>query len=235
MASAAVQAGVGTIATTPHFRPDFPDVHEDELAARCRQLRSELEQAEIPLAVLSGGEVSLAWALDADDEQLRLVSYAQRGTDLLIETPTGHAVGLDRFLYQLAAKGYRVTLGHPERNPQFQRDPDSLQALAEQGVLLQVNAESLVGHGEGRAARRLARELLLTGLAHVIASDAHRAGGWRPVTRLAEAVAVATELIGLERARWMAETAPRAIVEGSELPAAPPVSRPRRRPRLFGH
>ena len=43
--------------------------------------------AGIDLQVVSGGEVSLLWALDASDEQLLLASYGQRGQDLLIETP----------------------------------------------------------------------------------------------------------------------------------------------------
>jgi protein-tyrosine phosphatase len=234
MARAAVGAGIATIAATPHLHPDFPGVHLDELATRCRDLREAFDREQIPLELVSGAEVSLTWAIDASDQQLSLASYGQRGTDLLIETPFVPVVGLDRFLYQLQAKGYRVTLGHPERSSHFQGDEGVLRALVEQGALLQLNADSLLGAGGGRGRKRLAQSLLRDGLTHVIASDGHRASSWRPVTRLDEAVKAAAELVGPERARWMAQAAPAAILAGEALPSIPPISKPRSRRRFFG-
>jgi protein-tyrosine phosphatase len=234
MARDAVDSGIATIAATPHLRADFPDVHLDQIATRCDDLRGALKREQIPLELVPGAEVSLPWALEATDEHLTLASYGQRGTDLLIETPFAPVVGLDRFLYQLRARGYRVTLGHPERGSQFLRDSDPLGTLVDQGVLLQINADSLLGPEGGRGPKRLARNLLTSGLVHVIASDGHRGSSWRPVTRLAEAVEAAAELVGPDRAQWMAEAAPRAITRGEELPPPPPLVARRRRRRLFG-
>jgi protein-tyrosine phosphatase len=234
MARAAVASGVATIASTPHLRSDFPDVHVDELADRCRAVREAIDAEGIPLTLVSGAEVSLAWAIEASDEELTLASYGQRGTDLLVETPTVIAVGVERFLYELRAKGYRITLAHPERSAQFQRDESPVRDLVDQGVLLQVNAESLLGPGPYRGIKGLARDLLVNGLVHAIASDAHRGTKWRPVTRLPEGIQAASELVGIERAGWMAHAAPRAIVDGAYLPDAPPVTAPRRHRRLFG-
>jgi protein-tyrosine phosphatase len=233
MARAALGSGIATLATTPHLHPDFPDVRVNEIARRTEQLREDLEHAGIALELVAGAEASLTWALDASDEELSLASYGQRGTDLLIETPFAHVVALDRFLEQLTGKGYRITLAHPERNPAFQQDAGPLHPLVEQGVLLQVNAESLLGPSGGRGAKRLARQLVTDGLAHMIASDGHRASSWRPVTRLAEAVEVAAELVGGDRATWMAEAAPAAIISGSEPPPPPPIVKPRKARRLF--
>jgi protein-tyrosine phosphatase len=235
---AAAAAGTGTIAATPHLRADFPDVHVGELADRCQRVRDAAAEQAIAIGIVEGAEVSVAWAAKASAESLRLASYGQRGTDLLIETPTSKLVGLERFLYELRAKGYRVTLGHPERNLEFQRDSDPLWQLAEQGVLLQVNAGSLL-RGQGPAkTRRLATSLVRDGVAHAIASDGHRAHQWRPVTLLGEAAGVLRELVGEERAAWMARAVPGAIATGAELPAAPPLApaeRPRGRRFGFGH
>lgn len=233
MARAAAESGTKTIAATPHLHPDFPGVQVEEIAGRCEQLRAELEREQIALEVISAAEISLTWALDATDAQLTAASYGQRGRDLLIETPFAQAVGLDRFLHQLGAKGYRITLAHPERNSRFQQDTRPLAALVEQGILLQLNADSLLGPGGGRSTKRAARELLTGGLAHVIASDGHRGTRWRPVTRLAAAVEAAAELVGPERATWMAQAAPAAIVNGTELPVPPAIDQPRRTRRLF--
>jgi protein-tyrosine phosphatase len=233
MLRAAAESGTGTIAATPHLRPDFPDVHVHELADRCQMVREASARAGIPIRLVSGAEVSVLWALDAGDEELALASYGQRGTDLLIETPT-RLLGLDRFLYQLRAKGYRVTLGHPERSLDFQRDDAPLRELVAHGVLLEVNADSVLGSDQDGRTQRFARHLMTEGLAHALASDGHRGATWRPVTKLAEALDAAAELVGSERAQWMATLAPTAIVAGSELPSAPPVIQPPKRRRLFG-
>jgi protein-tyrosine phosphatase len=234
LARAALAAGTTTIAATPHLRSDFPDVHVSELADRCRELRGALEREAIALRLIGGAEVSLSWALDASADELRLASYDQRGTDLLIETPSSNVIGIDRLLYELRSSGYRIVLAHPERNPQFARHETQLRALTEQGVLLQVNAESLLGPAGRSGPRRFARQLCTQGLAHVVASDGHRAARWRPVTELAEAAHPAERLIGAARAQWMMSHAPLAILEGRDLPEPPPVTSERSGwPRIF--
>ncbi len=43
------------------------------------------------------------------------------------------------------------------------------------------------------------------------------------VTKLTDGLEALTDLVGAERARWMAADAPGAIVEGAQLPPEPPV------------
>jgi protein-tyrosine phosphatase len=236
MARAAAEAGTAILAATPHLRADFPDVHIDELAGRCQELRDVLEREQIPVRIVAAAEVSLVWALEAleaDDEQLRLATFDQRGSDMLVETPSGSVFGLDRMLYEIRARGIRVTLAHPERSPEFQRAPERLDELVHQGVLLQVNAGSLADAGRRSGVRKLAERLCTSGLAHALASDGHRADSWRPVTKLPRGIEALTDLVGSERALWMASDAARAIVDGERLPEAPPVVAGRRRSWLF--
>lgn len=230
MLRTAAASGIAMIAATPHLRADFPAVHVDELRARGDELRGWLEAEGLPIELVNGGEVSLVWALDADDESLRLASYGQRGTDVLIETPTT-TVGIESLLYQVRTRGYRVTLGHPERSREFQRDPGVLESLVERGILLQVNADGLLGDARRSQTAKLAQRLCTEGLVHALASDSHRAAEWRPVTVIPDAVAAASALVGPERAQWMAADAPGAIVSGRPLPEPPPIVAGRRRGR----
>lgn len=233
MARAAVECGIETLAATPHLRADFPDVHVAELADRAEGLRGELARHEIPLNVVQAAEVSLVWALEASPEDLARATFNGQGKDMLVETP-GQVTMIEQLLYQLRLHGLRITLGHPERSPEFQRDPEPLRRLVDQGVLLQVNADSMLGHWRG-GARELAEWLCTEGLAHAIASDGHRGRRWRPVALLPEAVRAAAELAGEARASWMASAAPAAIVSGQPLPPAPEIeARPRRRRRFLG-
>ncbi len=222
MAHAAVQSGTETLAATPHVRPDlFPGVHIEELAERGERLREELVRNQIPLRIVGGAEVSLLWALDADDEALRLVTYNQGGTDVLIETPSD-AVMIDQLLGPLLQRGMRVVLAHPERSRFLQRHPERLEGLCDRGVVLQINAEALLAPRRS-GARACAEHLCSEGLADVIASDGHRGRSWRPVGALAAGVESASQLVGPARAQWMASDAPAAIVAGLPLPPAPEI------------
>ncbi len=238
MARTATEAGTAVLAATPHLSADFPAVRVDELAARCEELRGALTDAGIILRLVLGAEVSLVWALEATDDELALATYGQRGTDVLIETPRRSIAGLGRLLYSLSSRGVRITLAHPEQNPDFQRNPAMLEELVGEGVLLQVNAESLLGPSRRSPASRLGRELCQRGIAHAIASDGHRAASWRPVGRLAEAARAAESLVGREQAGWMLAAAPAAIVAGVEPPERPLLPATRRRtprlPRFWG-
>jgi len=233
MLRAAAGCGIATIVATPHVRSDFPDVDVHQLADRCAEMRGRLAGEAIGLELACGAEVSLIWAIEASDEELRLASYGQRGSDLLIETPLTTTAGLDSLLYELQVRGFRITLAHPERSRDFQRDPAPLAELVRRGLLLQVNADSLLGDERRSATSRLGVQLCVDGLVHALASDSHRAESWRPVTRLPEAVAAAASLLGPDRARWMSADAPAAILKGTELPEAPPVLAARRRRRAW--
>ena len=68
--------------------------------------------------------------------------------------------------------GVTPVLAHPERSALGNRKPEILQALVERGCLLQVNVDSMLG-GNGRQIRRVALDLLRSGRAQILASDAH--------------------------------------------------------------
>ena len=232
MLRAAAETGTTVIAATPHVRPDFPNVHIHEISERCEQLREAAIKAEVDIRIVPGAEVSLVWAFEASDEELTLASYQQRGNDLLVETSSMSAAMFDMMLFGIRARGFRIVLAHVERIPEFQRDPARLEALAEQGVLLQVNADALLARPRSSPGARVGRRLCTDGLVHVLASDGHRAFAWRPVTQLREGAEAAAALVGPERARWMTESVPAAILEGSQLPEPPPTVTTRRRPSL---
>jgi protein-tyrosine phosphatase len=236
MARAAAGAGTATLVATPHVRADFPEVHVDELADRCEQLRDAIAQAGVELEIVCGAEVSLAWALDAGDAELRMASYAQGGSDILIETPTSGGATLPQLLYEVRRRGYRVTLAHPERLVDFHRDPTILTDIADTGVLLQVNAEAVLGPRRSSPVARLARRLCVDGLAAAVASDGHRAAVKRPVSVLGEARDFLERQLGDAMASWLTEDAPRALVAGAPLPERPePRASKRRGPARLKH
>jgi protein-tyrosine phosphatase len=227
LARSAAEAGTSVLAATPHLRSDFPGVDVREIATMCARIQAEVDAAGVALRVVPGAETSLVWALESSDDDLRLATYGQHGHDLLIETPNDVSM-LEQLVFQVRARGFRVTLAHPERSSAFKSDAEPLARLVEQGVLLQVNASALLTP-QRSGTRRLAERLCSQGLAHVLASDGHRATEWRPVSELAAGVEALSRLIGRERAMWMARDVPGAIVDGATaLPDAPPIQTERR-------
>jgi protein-tyrosine phosphatase len=220
MAQLAAQGGTGILIATPHLRADHPDVVVEELAARVAELNERLAQQGAPIEVRPGAEVSLEAAESLPDERLRLATLGANGRDLLIETPYDHLPhDFEDRLSAILARGFRITLAHPERNPTLQLRVSRLGELVDRvGVLTQVTARSV---RRDRASGALAVHAIRHRWAHVLATDAH-APYWRPPD-LAAGVRRASEVLPRvrEELTWMATEAPRAIVEGRELPPRP--------------
>ena len=214
--------GVQVIVATPHVRSDFPGVVPGDLEAHCLALATAAERPS--LRIVPGGEVALSWAIEASDDELRAVSLDGRGSDLLVETPPNPLVpGAERALFELAVRGYRVTLAHPELSPAFRKHPDRLSALVGRGVLLQVTASALSRSPRRSRTAAFGQALVREGLCAVIASDAHSPGPWRP-PELARAAAAAAALADPARAQWLVDDAPGAILAGEPLPPLPSAS-----------
>jgi protein-tyrosine phosphatase len=216
LARAAEADGVQILAATPHLREDHPRVRPEELAARCARLNETIAQANIALEIVPGAELDVLWVQRASPEELRLASFGQRGTDVLLETPYGAiAPSFEAGIERLWSLGYRVLLAHPERNRTFQQAPLRVAELVRRGALVQVTAASLASRKRGSRTRALALELIERGLVHVIASDAHGATDVR-VPNLSAGVAAVTA-IDHRLARWMVVDAPLAVLSGTAL------------------
>jgi protein-tyrosine phosphatase len=218
LAWAARAAGIVTLVATPHVNPGHPENDAARIGARVEDVRAALRAEQIGVDVVAGAEVALARALALDDAELTAL-HLGGGPWLLLECPLGPA-GADGFVdgaREVAARGHRIVLAHPERSPAFHADPEAtLAALVEEGMIAQVTAGALVGRF-GRKPREVALRLLHAGLVHDVASDAHDA-----VARL-PSIGPELEAAGLgAQASWLATDVPEAILAGAELPPAPP-------------
>jgi protein-tyrosine phosphatase len=223
MAQRHVEAGVETVAATPHVSWDRPN----EAAAidlRLGDVRAALAAAQIPLQVVRGAEIDVHQAVGLSDEQLRALALGG-GPWLLLEAPLTEGVALAPVAHALLDRGHRVLLAHPERSPLLQRDLQGLRALVRAGAATQVTASSFAGRF-GRTVQGYAEGLLEAGLVHSVASDAHDARRRPPGIREPLAAAGLASLVA-----QLAQEAPAAILAGDRLPA-PPAWRQRRRSPL---
>jgi protein-tyrosine phosphatase len=222
LAQRAAEDGVTAIAATPHVRSDYP-TQPDEMERGVLRLREDFVEQGIQVEVLHGGEIDLESLGSLDDDDLRRFSLARSGRYLLLEFPySGWPAGLEETVYGLGLRGLTAVLAHPERNRAVQADPGRLGEAVRLGALVQVTAASVDGR-IGRSSQKAADRLLESGLAHVLASDAHT-----PEIREA-GLADAAEAVGDDRlATFLTAEAPAAIVAGEAVPDPPRKARRRR-------
>lgn len=233
MARVAVEAGTSAVVCTPHMIEGYP-TRPEQVHEGVRTLRSALDEAGVPLTIHPGAEIALPWLERMSDADLHAASVGGGGRWLLLEMPFhGWPLRLADTLRDLEIRGFGVILAHPERAEAIQRAPDRMRDIIGRGALVQVTASSFTGD-HGTAARRAALMLLGGGAAHLMASDAHSAGPWRPpgledgLNAAADAIDVNPQSLG-----WMVGEGPAAILEG--LPVRPPRLTSSRRPREGGH
>jgi protein-tyrosine phosphatase len=188
-----VEAGVSEVAVTPHVAHPVLGVDIWEIPERARRLQLALDDEGIPLRIHPGGEIYAGGALSLARDELELVAQGPpQGRWVLLETPF---TGVDERFLDAAAhirgQGFAIVIAHPERAARFAREGlRRLEPELTAGALLQVNACSLLG-AHGPEAQEVARKLISSRLAYLIASDGH---GDRRHQTLADGYAAALRL-----------------------------------------
>jgi protein-tyrosine phosphatase len=200
---------VERVLCTPHFSRLFPTRHEDAVE-RLHEFRSTLAEARIELELDLAAEVSPGMAVSAGDEEL--TDRAIGGRFLLLEVqPDTSEAFLVAATERLSSLDLLPVLAHPERGRALRRRLDYFQEAREAGALVQVVAPSLVG-GAGRGSLDAAWDLVTSGLADLVASDAH--GPWRSPADLAEAAHLLDSRVGEEQRRLLTEENPALLLSG---------------------
>lgn len=215
MAAMAAQCGVTAMAVTPHcIYGDMQAVYETY-----ERLRTQLQQARIPLELYLGMEIfgteETAMLLQQgklaalNGSRYPLIEFGFR-TDGEEET---------EILESVLQAGYRPIVAHPERYEYVQRDPELINHWHKMGCLLQINRGSLLGRF-GSGAREMALALVDRGFATVVASDAHSASMRTPW--MADVRRLLREEFPSGAARYLLRDNPRKILNNEDLPAIEP-------------
>ncbi len=124
----------------------------------------------------------------------------------------------------LIASGMRPIITHPERNALLRRSLADLESWVEQGCIVQVTAQSLLGRF-GNSARNTSEVLMNRGLVHTLASDGHDLKYRPPVLRVVYEHVIRS--YGEDTAARLCVSNPRAILDGA--PVEPVATPPKRR------
>lgn len=235
MSRVAVDDGVTHVAVTPHMLPDGKYANRSsDVLPRVEEARAHLADANIPLQLIAGAEVYLSPTTAEDVKAGRVLTYGDMRKYVLVEFPVREVpLFAERVMFEIQLLGTTPILAHVERYFPLMDELERLEDWVERGILLQVNARSLLGDSGDRV-KRSAEELLDRRMVHIVASDAHDLGRRPP--GLSKAKARVEQVAGLEVAEALTVENPRRVLAGE------PVERweirvPQRRPgflrRLF--
>ena len=169
--------GTTTIVATPHSVQVTPE----RLRNAAEALRLEARTAGIEIEILDGCEVKFSANL-AEDYRAGNLMTINDGAYMLIEFSFSRAWTslVHTSLYALQMAGVTPIVAHAERYPAIQESPSNLLELAGMGIPVQINVGSLLGQN-GANEQATAELLIRAGLAHILASDGHRADIRQPV------------------------------------------------------
>jgi protein-tyrosine phosphatase len=207
----AADSGTSDIVATPHANLEF--AYDPELIDR------KIQEVQGAVGALPRIHRGCDFHLTMENIQDALAQPAKYSIDgrgyLLVEfsdslIPRTTQDIFDRF----RTAGLTPIVTHPERNAMLQTRLDQLKSWVENGALVQVTAQALLG-GFGRTARTVSTELMNRRLVHFIASDAHDSLHRTPV--LSDAYRHVAKVWGEATAETLFFTAPRAAVQGEPI------------------
>lgn len=169
----ALGSGVTGIVATPHFRGDQHSLEMLEpIDRRLRQLREAISQSGLPLELYPGAEI-LCLPQTVDMAQAGQLPTLGSTNYVLTEFFFNESFRyMDEILDGIAQAGYIPVVAHPERYEVIQQDPRQIIRWFRKGYIIQINKGSILG-ALGHRSEQAADWLLSSGLAHLIASDAH--------------------------------------------------------------
>ena len=214
MCRMAAEDGIRTIVATPHFDAALGVVDPERIAAAAERFRGRIAEEGIDLELRHAAEVPLTEGAAELYASGGWPAYDERRRYVLLEMPpirNGLAI-LKETVFRLRMAGAVPVLAHPERLEMLE-ERGSAEGLRNQGAVLQVTADCLVG--PNTPARRRAVEWTKRGWVQAVATDAHDAT--RRVPRLSAARRWLEEQFGAAAAEELTCANPGKILKGEPL------------------
>lgn len=213
----AYEDGVRAIVATPHFIPGKQDKDDVEFMNQRIQELKDLAKS-YGITVFFGSEIFLNDdVLDMLDQELfnTLAGSGYALCEFDVRKDIEKNEEAENTLYEFEVRNMIPVIAHVERYFHKGLNINRIKDWIKNGYILQLNRSSLLGmHGE--TAKKNAWKLLHLGLAHVVASDAHRADGNR-ICKLSDAYEMVVKEIGKENADILFYRNPLHLIQNEEI------------------
>jgi len=172
MLKEAYKDGIRYIIATPHFHPKRGSASPAKIKEQIALVREEAKKIDENFRIFMGNEIYFGQDVPELLAQKQVLTMNSRDYILVEFSPTSEASYIRQALTQLQMYGHKVILAHVERYECIREDMDLAGYLCEMGILLQVNAASIIGNN-GRAVKKFVKELLEAEMVFCVGTDAH--------------------------------------------------------------
>ena len=182
LARIAWENGTGRLFLTPHFRRDSkirpPEWYREAFQSVHSVVRERFPELELYL----GSEI--AYEVDVPELLSEGKLLTMNGSEyVLLELHTGmNERSIVNAVYETVRCGFTPILAHVERFEVFRKKKELTDKVIDNGALIQLNAESVMGKN-GFLVKKFCHKLLKENKVHYIASDAHDAIKRPPMLR----------------------------------------------------
>jgi len=210
-----VKDGIGIVVATPHQLGRFDGANEaDAVRSAVSDLNRKLAGKNIPLKVFAGADVRLDERIPHLIKTDRVLTVGNNRRYLMLEIPHEVFINPEPLIAKLASSGIKTIVSHPERNEFICNRPKTVLSWLRHGACLQVTAASLSGDF-GTTAKTMAWNLLVSGQAQLLATDAHDCKARAP--RMSDAFRLISSRISVSTARRVCIENPKRVLEGKVL------------------
>jgi protein-tyrosine phosphatase len=163
--------GFRKVITTPHIMSDYfrntPEIIKEGL----EKVRAAIREHDIPMEIDAAAEYYVDDGFGQKLENEKLLTFGNN--HLLFEISYINCPdNISETIFRMQVLGYKPVMAHPERYPFWYNNFSQYQSFRDQGVLLQVNINSLSGY-YGYEAKKIAEKFIESGMVDLIGTDCH--------------------------------------------------------------
>lgn len=168
------EMGYRKLITTPHIMGDHYRNTPEIILGGLKNLQNAAQADGLSLELAAAAEYYDDFDLEQKLQKERLLTF---GKDYLLFEVSylNEPQNLSALIFNLRTNGYTPVLAHPERYPFWYNKFEIFEELKSNGVLLQLNINSLTGH-YSPAAKKIAEQLIDKNMVDFLGSDCHHLG-----------------------------------------------------------
>lgn len=168
----AYDEGIRCIIATPHHHPHRGKESPEVLRKQAMIVREAAHEIDEHFRIYLGTEIYFGQDVPEKLKKKQILTMNKREYVLVEFSPSDTYDYIRQSLQQLQFGGYMVILAHVERYNCITEEPALAEELEEMGILLQVNAGSIIGNS-GRKIKNFVRDLMDEDLVFCVGTDAH--------------------------------------------------------------
>lgn len=207
---------IHSIIVTPHYiKGSRFEANNETKESLLNEINEKISEKGVKIKLYMGNEVYVENDMLNLLEQKKIASL-NHSRYLLFELPMGSEINnLSEIIFNLRVANIIPVIAHPERYFQFQKKPELLIPLIEQGCLFQSNLGSLIGLC-GKEAKNSLITMLKHNYIHFMASDVHHPNS-HIYTNIDAALKMLEEIVGSDYANELVEINPQKIIDNNVI------------------